>query len=628
MNVLLGIIVVLELLALIFRGVANGLSLPEIVVLVCVTLGGIIYALFWFAQPIPDTEAFDGDPAPLAADEEAPLVPPGDPSQDEVEELDRRPETPGEIAARSHSGPGLMALGLYLLGGFLLFISGLRNGSAWWLLLGLPLFASACGLAWRREQQSPAAQEVLRISGPLRKVEGEYTEGGRVEYLCIGKYQLQAPDHWQPWLRARLNRRLRVELRSSDNSLVSAGDQLSIEAEEQSMPSVPLGEHGLFASISALLLFTTLYVGGNLDIVTLYAKALFRPAELLVYDSAQEFLADPPALGSKVTLSGKARCGVEATTSPHPPRIDCSQLRWGGEPLRVTDISPSDPALRLASGAPLKVRPVDPREQAALQASQMGGSPMLVEEVSALLLAIDAHCAQAGPDAQAACRHLQMTLRDSLVMPDGTAKPVDWPEWLALARSGRQTAGPDSDRALITRANLRHLRAALYGVAPAAMQAHYGQALQNALANERGSILIRNARTRFDRSSERCDAGFVRDAQEPYWKRIPLEDISESQLDWLGFWQEFRALDREACQPQMQYEGMLVRFGTDAHGKHMIELDDKVTIGVMLRALILLLTVLVFCVLTALHSHAHFRYKAQSRLRKARLGARIRQHAG
>lgn len=616
---LLGIIVVLELLSVILEGVADGIPLPVIAAIVCVTLGGVIYTLFWIGR----ADASGENPPPPAADENAPLLPPGDPAQDEVEELGRRQETPGEIAARTRSGPGFIALGLFLLGGFLLFVSAQRNVSALLLLIAVPVLANASWLAWRREQQSPAAQEVLRVSGPLRWVESEDEDGGA--WFFIGERQLEVPAHWWSWAHACKNRRLSVELRTSDNSLVSVGNLLSIDTDEQRIPSVPLGEHGLFALVSAFLLFMTLLVGGNLDSAGLYAQALFQPAEPAMFDSAQDFLAHPPALGRKVELRGKVRCGIQPSEAPHPPRIDCTNARWDGEPLQVADLTPTDPALRLASGALLKARRDEALDEATFQARQTSGSHMLVEEVSPLVLAIDEHCGQTGDDAQAACRRLQITLVDSLMIVDDTAKPADWPALLALARSGRLAAGRGGDRAMITRANLRRLRAALYELAPAAMQAHYGQALQATLASERGGILVRGAIVLFGRSGGRCDAGFARDAQAPYWLRLrlPVTEIGEPQLDWVGFWQELRALDRYACQPELRHEGLLVRFETDAQGTPVIELDDWATQDLMWRALILLLTVLVFFVFTVLHTRAFFLLRRSKKQREARLRAAI-----
>lgn len=397
-----------------------------------------------------------------------------------VEILGQRDETPAEMADRQGPGLGLLA-GL----AWGLALTGLGIASAVdpddrlvWLLPSLLLAALGAWWAWG-PRRATLPQKVNRVRGHVTVLDMPLAgnAGATLPRWFLGnKFQMNLPAHWQGAF-ALPEGPVEAEMRVDDQTVVRLGKALSVDEEIRRFAPVHWGRHVSLAlvGIAALgALAIGFSVAGLRDDLRLSAAWLSRKAPLRL-DAPGAVAAALPAVGTPVSLSGRARCGVGHEPGLH---IDCSRLLWGGPTVAAADLQPDALTLALHDGGFLQTRR-DPRLEMLLQIQAMRAlasadplaryqatlnQPSLIAGLPAMVRSVEEACPKPSP----ACEALHEAIVDGLRV-DEEVQPAAWADWVRETGTGRLS---QVDAAAVARADaVGRIRDAARNVAEARIAA-------------------------------------------------------------------------------------------------------------------------------------------------------------
>ncbi|CAN7616875.1 IgaA/UmoB family intracellular growth attenuator [Rhizobacter sp. LjRoot28] len=365
-----------------------------------------------------------------------------------VEILGQRDETPAEMAARHGPGLGLLA-GL----AWALTFAGLGIASAvdpddrlFWLLPSLVLAASGAWWAWGK-RRAAVPQKVNRVRGHVTVLDMPLggTAGTTLPRWFLGnKFQMNLPAHWQGAF-AVPEGPVEAEMRVDDQTVVRLGKALSVDEEVRRFAPVHWGRHASLALVGAGglgALALAFSVSGLQDDLRLGAAWISRATPMRL-ETPAAFSAALPAVGTPVSLTGRAPCGVGHEPGLH---IDCTRLRWGGAAVAAADLQPDALTLALHEGGFLETRR-DPRLEMLLQiqAMQALGSadplaryqatlnqPTLIAGLPAMVRSVEEACPQTSP----ACETLHQAIVEGVHVDEDT-QPAAWSDWVRETGTGR-----------------------------------------------------------------------------------------------------------------------------------------------------------------------------------------------
>lgn len=505
------------------------------------------------SEAVATGDVSDAQAGPNASDE-AKLA---EAREDEpVRMLGQREETLAEATNRTRPDSGLVAV-LVLAGAFASLVAAGATDDVWsWLLPSLLLFPLGIWLAWRPKRIG-RRQRVNRVEGMVapglwRSPKDPTNAETR---LFVGdKFPIVVPEHWQAEF--PVDRKVTLDMRVDDYSVVAFGDKHSIDAEERRFPRVHWGRHALLGLAAAVMSIVALGQADDLGLDLKHLVAGLRGGSPQKLEQVSQVLAHLPAEGDLVEVNAKLRCQIGESYGTHPPRVDCRHLRLGGDELRIDEV-PTDPLLaKLQDGSLLKTHRnpmLDMLAQMKLglrddvPSYALGARPsvVVVDDLTELVLAVEKVCAGSS-GGSSPCASVKRDIAENLAV-DGERGSLSWQALVARAKKGALQG--DDDSTVVTSVALRSIEGGLRTLAQPLLAEQHRAALDRALESQRGGVLI-----------ALIDEG---------------EQEAELPSDWVVQWQAIRGLTHPASLSTVNTVGLVVKSEKSSAGDPVLTVDTR-----------------------------------------------------
>lgn len=537
-------------------------------------------------QPMPvDAPAGNDETANPNPDSEADIA--------QVRILGQRNETAAEAAARNHPGWGWLPT-LALVPAFILLMMAGTEQNYWpWLAPSLLFFALALWLIWRARGPS-APRKVNRVQGALTMISLQSHGNSNVvrEQLFLGdKFPIVMPDHWKEHATIPADSQVTLEMRVDDYSVVRFGKQLSIDKEEQRFPSIYWGRHLTLMLAGLTMLLAAWLFNDHIMSDVAHVRAGLLGGDEQKLEQAAALLAQPPTPGSMVRVRAEVRCQVAPAKDNNPPPIDCRQVRWGGDELRVEPVEPDAGLLRFYAGETLQAHKNAMLDLMVQMQMAQATDPMqrfmprpsllVLSDLTDLILGIDKECKLEGVSNRPACAALQKTMGEKLLLDDGD-KALGWEELLKQARDG--TLKKNDDTAIATDETVSRLKMELHEVASAHMRKAFEAPLQTLLKSQHGGIVLPLG----------ADQTFGGDTDE-------TAATGNESRDWPTQWAAYGELAKPYSLKTLELSGLLVSANKNTDGDMQLDIDTQRTRSNYQPALLRLLALLVGAGFMATH---------------------------
>lgn len=525
-----------------------------------------------------------------------------------ISTLGEREESAGEMASRSPDSRGWFESILILIAFALLWLTGNHDKNQFWFFLAGALYFLRVLLRFFSPKTSLAPKRVELAEG--RFTARSMSEGLHTAHtynaFYLGEFTpLIVPRHWLAYLHHYIDKHVEVAFRKSDGTLLKIGKELSIDMEETLFPSRPtrwmrplllsmVGIFSLILSVCFIRSFTE-------DLV--YARAALWFGEPVKIHDMKEILAQPPALGSMVRIKAETRCQIRIsethqntgnTLPKNAPPIDCSTVRWGGNPLQVDDVSLPAMLGLLDSGQLLAAQrlPDSGTFRQLLYHRSRGNNldryrheTLYILDHLPELIAVAGHfCTSNADPIQTACEAFKEKLLRSIF---NDVRPPDMVDWQELAQSAR-------DRSIsVNSEKIETLRGLIQKMVESEIKALYTAPFQKLLQSQQGGILLRLPNTTAAALAEQLAS------QSEGWVIANSLTTGEGATGWGKQWHAYQRLAHPENLIPILQEGFVVQHGKNAAGDIELHIESNTDAGKARRALLRIIALASALLLTA-----------------------------
>lgn len=543
-----------------------------------------------------------------AENEEARL---NSPLNTQVFTLGQRDESAGEIAARTPYSYGwIESIGVLMAFILLWIASSSEDNYLGFALASIPFLLLAL---WRflRPEKTPRPERVNLAEGPLiSMLVKNPTNAAQItgQYFLGETIPLTIPKHWEAHISHYLGQSTEAQIRVSDNALLKIGRELSIDMEETRFParSTHWSRPLLLSLVGALSLLISLMLIDNLAKDFAYAKAgLFndKPVEINDY---QQALAAPPALGSLVKITAEARCqvlvpkeGSNGVVMPDTvPPINCGTVRWGGNELKVENVSLPEGLASLDNGSALAAER-DYASEAIVNMLYMrslgSGYPAypssrdfyLLNNLSRLAMTVDKFCAANLPETQKPCDTFKETLLKSVFEDTPFKGEANWKELIDSAKITAIRKVP------MRKAQIDTLRELMQKMIAPQIKTLFSEPFLQLMQSQQGGVLLKLPEEIAAQLASQLSL------QTEGWVVANPQSVEEKATSWSSQWAAYQKLSAPENLFPVSLEGLVVQNGKNAAGEIMLSIDTSVNIDQYHRALLRLIMLAGALLLTA-----------------------------
>jgi hypothetical protein len=507
----------------------------------------------------------------------------------------QRQETSDEVAMRATPGVGFWA-SLMLLGGVIAtLVAGSRPESAnvqlSSIIVAAVLLIVAAWLFWHR-QSLPEPVLINCACGYINNISlpNPYnSETNKADYFLGTQLPLTIPSHWQPLLEQLPDEPTEVEVRSSDNELLSLGNVLNLAEEERLFPTLFWGRHftvSLFALIGLIMLLAQI---PDLFLDLRLCERFFGEDKVIRLDDRQVDQASSLQKGDVVSLNSSVRCQLpEYTPGYSLSPLDCRLLRWGGKAPQFADLQMSEVQQRFLAeeAVTTKVDTNFPNHRSSLaeiETDRITRQPFRERVVrmlsfDQLIRDINDLCRQAKDegvrDIEQNCHSLQNKMASQVALLN-RSQPATWQELVSLANG----AGVTEVKEAMTYESVSYSLANLGERVAEAML--FEQALDKLAAarpTEEGGVLLElsyRARERFN----------IYDHN----KRLRAQ------------WRVYQSLVRPESYDQIDIEGLISEKKLNSAGIPVLTIDETFDSMMVIAAVVHMVLLVILVALLIIH---------------------------
>ena len=265
--------------------------------------------------------------------------------QPQVQVIRQRHETAEEVRFRLGSVTSWDGAVYWLLAVLLLW------GATWDFSSGVQTALLVAGVLsglwalWRwlgpRKKVDEKPLPVSKVRGLLLQFElknPSNTTQSLKQYFVGDQVKLEIPHHWEYAPQGLpMGQEVEVDVREPDGTVLNFGKGWSQADEWRRLPGVSWGGKACLLLIGLLGLLVLVLTEPRLADSAHSVERYLKGERTQVYESADALMANMPAVGSTVRLTGRGTCHLNVRDEFPTP--DCTRVRWGGEPVTAPDLA-------------------------------------------------------------------------------------------------------------------------------------------------------------------------------------------------------------------------------------------------------------------------------------------------